>query len=70
MYNKVMQIARMNLSQCLDDTELIAAVSEITALLVDKIYIAEDMNDAIRDGFEGGIHKVLSDGRVVWVTNK
>jgi len=65
-----MQIARMNLSQCLDDTELISAVSEITALLVDKIYIAEDMNDAIRDGFDGGIHKVLSDGRVVWVTNK
>ena len=38
---------------------------EITEKLVDKIY--EDM-DAYRDGFEGGIHKVLSDGRVVWVT--
>lgn len=65
-----MQIARMDLSHCLDDKELISAVSEITALLVDKIYIAEDMNDAIRDGFDGGIHKELSDGRIVWVSNK
>lgn len=65
-----MQVKEMNLSQCLDDTELIAAVSEITGLLVDKIYIAEDMNDAIRDGFDGGIHKELSDGRIVWVSNK
>lgn len=65
-----MQIAKMNLSHCLDDTELISAVSEITGLLVDKIYIAEDMNDAIRDGFDGGIHKELSDGRIVWVSNK
>lgn len=68
MYNMGMKIAEMKFNQCLDDTELIAAVSEITGLLVDKIYIAEDMNDAIRDGFDGGIHKVLSDGRVVWVT--
>lgn len=65
-----MQIARMDLSHCLDDKELISAVSEITALLVDKIYIAEDMKDAIRDGFDGGIHKELSDGRIVWVSNK
>ena len=65
-----MQIARMKLIQCLDDKELIAAVSEITALLVDKIYIAEDMKDAIRDGFDGGIHKELSDGRIVWVSNE
>jgi hypothetical protein len=65
-----MQIARMDLLHCLDDKELIAAVSEITALLVDKIYIAEDMNDAIRDGFDGGIHKELSDGRIVWVSNE
>lgn len=65
-----MKIARMNLSHFLDDTELIAAVSEITDLLVDKIYIAENMNDAIRDGFDGGIHKELSDGRIVWVSNK
>lgn len=65
-----MQISKMKISQCLDDTELISAVSEITGLLVDKIYIAEDMTDAYRDGFEGGIHKVLSDGRVVWVSNK
>lgn len=65
-----MQIAKMKISQCLDDTELISAVSEITGLLVDKIYIAEDMNDAIRDGFDGGIHKELSDGRIVWVSNK
>lgn len=63
-----MKIAEMKFSQCLDDTELVNAVTEITGLLVDKIYIAEDMNDAIRDGFDGGIHKVLSDGRVVWVT--
>lgn len=70
MYNMSMKIAEMKFNQCLDDTELIAAVTEITGLLVDKIYIAEDMNDAIRDGFEGGIHKVLSDGRVVWVSNK
>jgi hypothetical protein len=54
----------------MNDTELISAVSEITGKLVDKIYVAEDMADAIRDGFEGGIHKVLSDGRVVWVSNK
>ena len=65
-----MQIARMDLSQYFDDKELISAVSEITALLVNKIYIAEDMNDAIRDGFDGGIHKELSDGRIVWVSNK
>lgn len=65
-----MQIARMDLSHCLEDKELISAVSEITALLVDKIYIAEDMNDAIRDGFDGGIHKELSDGRIVWVSNE
>lgn len=65
-----MQIARMDLSQFLDDEELISAVSEITDLLADKIYIAEDMNDAIRDGFDGGIHKELSDGRIVWVSNK
>lgn len=64
-----MQVKEMNLSQFLDDKELISAVSEITELLVDKIYIAEDMNDAIRDGFDGGIHKELSDGRVVWIKN-
>lgn len=62
-----MKIAEMKFRQCMDDTELVSAVSEITGLLVDKIYIAEDMADAYRDGFEGGIHKVLSDGRVVWV---
>ena len=65
-----MQVKEMNLSQFLDDKELISAVSEITDLLVDKIYIAEEMNDAIRDGFDGGIHKELSDGRIVWVSNK
>ena len=54
----------------MDDKELIAAVSEITEKLVDKIYVAEDMADAIRDGYDGGIHKVLSDGRVVWVAKK
>lgn len=63
-----MKISEIKFSNCMDDIELISAVSEITEKLVDKIYIAEDMNDAIRDGFEGGIHKVLSDGRVVWVT--
>ena len=63
-----MKIAEMKFSNCMDDTELIGAVSEITEKLVDKIYIAEDMADAYRDGFEGGIHKVLSDGRVVWVS--
>lgn len=62
-----MKIAEMKFKECMDDTELVSAVSEITGLLVDKIYIAEDMADAYRDGFEGGIHKVLSDGRVVWV---
>lgn len=65
-----MQVKEMNLSQCLDDKELISAVSEITDLLINKIYVAEDMNDAIRDGFDGGIHKELSDGRIVWVSNK
>lgn len=63
-----MKISEINFSNCMDDTELIVAVSEITEKLVDKIYIAEDMNDAVRDGYKGGIHKVLSDGRVVWVT--
>ena len=63
-----MKISEMKFKHCMDDTELVAAVSEITGKLVDKIYVAEDMADAIRDGYEGGIHKVLSDGRVVWVT--
>lgn len=63
-----MKISEIKFSHCMNDAELIAAVSEITEKLVDKIYVAEDMADAIRDGFEGGIHKVLSDGRVVWVT--
>lgn len=62
-----MKISEMTFSQCMDDKELIAAVSEITEKLVDKIYIAEDMADAVRDGYDGGIHKVLTDGRVVWV---
>ena len=57
-------------SEFKDDTEVISAVAEITEKLVDKIFIAEDMTDAYRDGFEGGIYKVLSDGRVVWVSNK
>jgi hypothetical protein len=70
VYNKDMKISEMNFAQCMDDTELISAVSEITGKLVDKIYVAEDMADAVRDGYDGGIHKVLSDGRVVWVTNK
>lgn len=65
-----MKISEMKFAHCSDDMELIAAVSEITEKLVDKIYVAEDMADAIRDGYEGGIHKVLSDGRVVWVSNK
>lgn len=68
MYNMSMKIVEMKFRQCMDDTELVSVVSEITGLLVDKIYIAEDMADAYRDGFEGGIHKVLSDGRVVWVS--
>mgnify|MGYP006333222991 CR=1 FL=1 len=65
-----MKISEIMFSNCMDDTEMIAAVAEITEKLVDKIYIAEDMNDAIRDGFDGGIHKELSDGRIVWVSNK
>lgn len=65
-----MQVKEMNLSQFLDDKELISAISEITDLLINKIYVVEDMNDAIRDGFDGGIHKELSDGRIVWVSNK
>lgn len=70
MYNMGMKISEMKFSHCMDDKELIAAVSEITEKLVDKIYVAEDMADAVRDGYEGGIHKVLSDGRVVWVAKK
>ena len=70
MYNKGVKISEMKFAHCMDDMELIGAVSEITEKLVDKIYVAEDMADAIRDGYEGGIHKVLSDGRVVWVSNK
>jgi light-regulated signal transduction histidine kinase (bacteriophytochrome) len=62
-----MKISEMKVAECMDDTELISAVAEITQKLVDKIFIAEDMNDAVRDGYDGGIHKVLSDGRVVWI---
>lgn len=62
-----MKITSLTLPQYIEDAELVKAVSEITSQVVDKIYIAEDMNDAIRDGYEGGIHKVLSDGRVVWL---
>ena len=62
-----MKISEILFSEFKDDTEVISAVAEITEKLVDKIFIAEDMTDAYRDGFEGGIHKVLSDGRVVWV---
>lgn len=65
-----MKISEMKFSQCMDDMELIAAVSEITEKLVDKIFIAEDMDDAVRDGYDGGLHKVLTDGRVVWVAKK
>lgn len=65
-----MKISEMKFTHCMDDMELIAAVSEITEKLVDKIYVAEDMADAVRDGYEGGLHKVLSDGRVVWVAKK
>lgn len=65
-----MKISEIMFSEFKDDTEVISAVAEITEKLVDKIFIAEDMTDAYRDGFEGGIHKVLSDGRVVWVSNK
>ena len=65
-----MKISEMSFSHCMDDTELIAAVAEITEKLVDKIYVAEDMTDAVRDGYDGGIHKVLTDGRVVWVSKK
>ena len=65
-----MKISEIMFSEFKDDTEVISAVAEITEKLVDKIFIAEDMADAYRDGFEGGIHKVLSDGRVVWVSNK
>ena len=65
-----MKISDVKFSECMDDTELIGAVAEITQKLVDKIFIAEDMADAVRDGYDGGIHKVLSDGRVVWVAKK
>ena len=41
-----MKISEMKVSECMDDTELIGAVAEITQKLVDKIFIAEDMNDA------------------------
>ena len=63
-----MKVAKMGLP--LDDEELIRAVAEITEKLVDKIFISEDYNDAVSDGFGGGIHKSLSDGRVVWVSNE
>ena len=65
-----MKISDVKFSECMDDTELIGAVAEITQKLVDKIFIAEDMTDAVRDGYDGGIHKVLTDGRVVWVAKK
>lgn len=62
-----MKITTLTLPQYIEDGELAKAISEIMEKVVDKIYIAEDMNDAVRDGYEGGIHKILSDGRVVWV---
>lgn len=65
-----MKLTKLSGPQYIEDGELVKAISEIMGNLVDKIYIAEDMNDAVRDGYEGGIHKVLSDGRVVWVSNK
>ena len=63
-----MKLTKLSGPQYIEDGELVKAISEIMGNLVDKIYIAEDMNDAVRDGYEGGIHKVLSDGRVVWVS--
>lgn len=56
----------------IDDTEVINAIVEICASLQEKVYIAEDMADAIRDGFivDKHPHKVLSDERVVWIATK
>ena len=69
MYNGLMKMSELKFQDCIDDKELMAAVAEITEKLVDKIFISEDMEDAKRDGFTEGIHKVLTDGRVVWLAN-
>lgn len=64
-----MTVSGVQFPQCSCDTELTSAMSELVEKLVDKIFIAEDMTDAKSDGFTGGLHKVLSDGRVVWFSN-
>lgn len=55
-----------------DDVEVINAIVDICAELQDRVYIAEDMADAIRDGFIVDKHpyKILSDERVVWIATK
>lgn len=62
-----MKLTNLTGPQYVEDGELVKAVSGIMGQVVDKIYIAENMDDAARDGYDGGVHKVLSDGRVVWL---
>lgn len=53
----------------IDDTELVDAYGVLLKKMRDSIYIAEDMLDAIRDGFNSkkNIFMQLTDGRIVWI---
>lgn len=53
----------------IDDEELVDAYNALLKKMRDSIYIAEDMPDAIRDGFDSkkNIFMQLTDGRIVWV---
>lgn len=53
----------------IDDEELVDAYSALLKKMRDSIYIAEDMLDAIRDGFNSkkNIFMQLTDGRIVWI---
>lgn len=63
-----MRVSQMNSMALIEDSELVAAIAKITEFLVNKIFISEDLADAKRDGFKGGFHEILSDGRVVWIS--
>lgn len=53
-------------------TELVTAIIELCEKKNLTILIAEDMTDAISDGFSKDkySHKVLSSGGVVWIETK
>lgn len=53
----------------IDDEELVDAYGALLKKMRDSIYIAEDMLDAVRDGFNSkkNIFMQLTDGRIVWI---